>query len=159
MSYVFLVPKKIDSLSKKCHFRSIFGSFPVKFPPKQFFRVNFYSTKRFVFEFQGGLWSYFWAIMLISAVMSILEDFGSLLPARTVTVKNLITWYIKIRSKFRVWKWSILKKISSDSSLQFKINLLQLVFKWIPTRWRSQAESLSQSYELTNQSDWWKRAL
>ena len=26
--------------------------------------------------------------MLISAVISILEDFGSLLPARTVTVKN-----------------------------------------------------------------------
>ena len=31
--------------------------------------------------------SYFWAILLISAIITILEDFGSLLPARTVTVK------------------------------------------------------------------------
>ena len=43
---VFLVPKKFDSWSGKCHFRSIFGSFPVKFPPK------FYCTKRFLAEFQ-----------------------------------------------------------------------------------------------------------
>jgi len=34
---VILVPKKFDSWSKKCHFRSIFGSFPVKFPSKNFF--------------------------------------------------------------------------------------------------------------------------
>ena len=34
-----------------------------------------------------GLSSYFWAIVLISALISILDDFGSLLPARTVTVK------------------------------------------------------------------------
>ena len=38
---------------------------------------------------EGGLWSYlyFWAIVLISAVIKILDDVGSLLPARTVTVK------------------------------------------------------------------------
>ena len=48
---------------------------------------HFYGTKRFGFEFQGGLLSYFWAIRLISAVISILDDFGSLLSARTMTVK------------------------------------------------------------------------
>jgi len=31
---------------------------------------------------------YFLAILLISAVIAILEDLGSLLPAHTVTVKN-----------------------------------------------------------------------
>ena len=53
MNYVILVPKKFASWSKKCHFRSISGSFPVKFPPKNFFLEKFYCTKRFVFEFQG----------------------------------------------------------------------------------------------------------
>ena len=66
--------------------RLIFGLFPVKFPP-YFFLKNFYSTKRFVLNFRGSLLDYFWAIVLISAVISILEDFGSLLPARTVTVE------------------------------------------------------------------------
>ena len=68
------------------------GSFPVKFPSKIFFLKNFYCTKRFVFEFQGSLLGYVWAIVLISAVISILEDFGSLLPARFVTVngKNIM---------------------------------------------------------------------
>ena len=57
------------------------------------FLEKFYCTKRFVFEFQGGLLSYFWAIVLISAVISILDDFGSLLPARTVTVNaNSAPW-------------------------------------------------------------------
>ena len=67
-----------DSWSEKCHFRSISGKFSEKF----------YCTKRFVFEFQGGLLSYFLAIVLISAVISILHNFGSLLPARTVTVEG-----------------------------------------------------------------------
>ena len=35
----------------------------------------------------GILLSYFWAIVLISAVISIFKDFGSILPARTMTVK------------------------------------------------------------------------
>ena len=46
------------------------------------------TTKRFVFEFQGSLLSNFCAIVLMSAVMSILEDFGILLPARSVAVKE-----------------------------------------------------------------------
>ena len=39
-------------------------------------------------NFRGSLLSYFWPILLISAVITILEDFGSPLPARTVTVKK-----------------------------------------------------------------------
>ena len=64
-------------------------SFPVnlRFISGEIFVEKFYRTKRFVFEFQGGLLSYFWAIVPISTVISILDDFGSLLPARTVTVK------------------------------------------------------------------------
>ena len=38
-------------------------------------------------NFRGSLFNYFWAIVLISAVISFLEDFCRLLPARTVTVK------------------------------------------------------------------------
>ena len=38
-------------------------------------------------NYRGSLLSHFWATVLISAVISIYEDFGSLLPARTVTVK------------------------------------------------------------------------
>ena len=53
MNNVFLVHKKFDSWSKKCHFRSISGSFPMKLPSKNFFLEKFYCTKRFVFEFQG----------------------------------------------------------------------------------------------------------
>ena len=81
------MPKKLDSWSKNV----IPGQFPGHFRwnfRRKFFLENFYCTKRIVFEFQGGLLSYFWAIVLISAVMSILDDFGSLLPARTVTVKS-----------------------------------------------------------------------
>ena len=51
--FMYYLRQKIDSWSKKCHFRSIFGSFPVTFPSKNFFGGNFYSTKRFVFKFQG----------------------------------------------------------------------------------------------------------
>ena len=78
----------------ECHFRSIFDSFPVKFRPKKYFLDNIYITKRFVFEFQVSLLSYFLAIVLIFAVMSIFEDFGNLLPARSVAVKfdNLNLW-------------------------------------------------------------------
>ena len=61
----------------------------MKFPPKKKFE-HFYSTKRFFIDFQGSLLSYFWAILFIYASITILEDFGSLLPARTVTVKETI---------------------------------------------------------------------
>ena len=81
INYEILVLKKWFVVSK-CHFRSIFGSFPVKFPPKNFI----WKPKDSSLNFMGGLLSYFWAIVLISAVISILDDFGSLLPARTVTV-------------------------------------------------------------------------
>ena len=39
MNYVFLVLKKFDSWSKKCHFRTIFGAYPVKFPPIFFWKI------------------------------------------------------------------------------------------------------------------------
>ena len=48
------------------HFRFISGEISAE---KVFFE-HFYITKRFVFEFQGSLLSYFWAILLISAVSS-----------------------------------------------------------------------------------------
>ena len=50
---VFLVLKKFDSWSRRGYFSSLFGSFPVKFPPQNTCFEHFYSTKRFVFEFQG----------------------------------------------------------------------------------------------------------
>ena len=63
------------------------NSFPVKFPPKIFFWKNFIAPKDSSLNLSGSLLSYFWASVLISAVISILDDFGNLLPARTVTVK------------------------------------------------------------------------
>ena len=48
----------------------------------------FIAPKDSSLNFRGSLFSYFWAIMLIFAVITIIEDFGSLLPARTVTVKE-----------------------------------------------------------------------
>ena len=87
IKHVFLVPKKFDSRSKKCRFLTIFGSFPVKFSPKKFVWKNFIAPKDSSMNFRGILWSYFWAIVLIFAVMSIFKDFGSLLPAHPVAVK------------------------------------------------------------------------
>jgi len=86
MSYVFLSPKKSTRGLKNVisgHFRFMSGEISEKF-----FWVHFYSTKRFVFEFQGETLEPFWAIVLIFIAISILEDFGSLLPACTVTVKR-----------------------------------------------------------------------
>ena len=80
MRYEFLVPKKFDWWSKKCHFRWNFR--------RKFFSNIFIAPKDSSLNFRGSLLSYFWAILLISAVITILEDFGSLLPVRTVTVKS-----------------------------------------------------------------------
>ena len=52
-----------------------------------FRRKIFIAPKDSSLNFRGSVFSYF-SIVLISAVMSILDDFGSLLPARTVTVKT-----------------------------------------------------------------------
>ena len=54
---------------------------------EKIFLENFYSTKRFVLEFQGESLEQFLSYRAHSSVMSILEDFGSLLPARSVAVK------------------------------------------------------------------------
>ena len=77
MSYVFLMAKEFDSWSKKRYFRPIF------------FWKKFIAPKDSSLNFRESLLSYFWAILLISAVIIILEDVGSLPPARTVTVKKL----------------------------------------------------------------------
>ena len=86
MTYVFLVPEKFDYWSKM--------SFPVILwfisgeISAEKNSEHLYRTKRLVLEFQGESLELFWATVLISAVISILEDFDSLLPARTVTVNS-----------------------------------------------------------------------
>ena len=72
MNYVFLVLKKIDSWSKM--------SFPVNFwfisgeiSAEKFFWKIFKAPKDSFLNFRGSLFSNFWANVLISAVMSILE--------------------------------------------------------------------------------------
>ena len=88
MSYVFLANKKFDN------------------------------TKRFVFEFQGESLVLFWAIVLISAVISILEDFGSLLPARTVTVKAWNEMYPNPSQRMKQTFEKALKPVTVTNHLQ-----------------------------------------
>ena len=85
MNHVFLVPKDFDSWSIKCHFRSICGSFPVK----KFSKYFYIPPKHSSLNFRGSLLNYFRAIVFISVVISVSEDFDRLLPARAVTVKLL----------------------------------------------------------------------
>ena len=61
----------------KMSFPVIFVSFPVKFPPKKCAFEHFIAPKDSSLNFRGRLLSYFWAILLISTVITILEDFGS----------------------------------------------------------------------------------
>ena len=76
---------------------------PVKFQPNFFFWEIFIAPKDLSLNFTGSLLSYFWAIMLISVVMSIFEDFGSLLPARSVAVN----WKIQFKTeRSDVWMFS-----------------------------------------------------
>ena len=82
-SYVFLMPKN--------SIRGLKMSLPDNF---RYIACEISAGKIFLapkdsyLNFKGSLLSYFWAIVLISAVMSIFGDFGSLLPARPVAVKN-----------------------------------------------------------------------
>ena len=86
MDYVFLVLKKFDSSSKN----AISGQFLIHFRWnsrwKNVFLKIIITPKNSFLNFRGSLLSNFWAIVLISAVISILENFGSLLPARAVDV-------------------------------------------------------------------------
>ena len=59
----------------------------MKFPPKKFFLGYFYNTKIFVFEFQGESFGPFLSYRAHFRRYQHLEDIGSLLSARTVTVK------------------------------------------------------------------------
>ena len=71
-------------MSFPVNFRFISGETSVK---KIFFGKILLHQKIRLWISGGSLLGYFWAIVRISAVISILEDFGSLLPARSVTVK------------------------------------------------------------------------
>ena len=74
----------------KMSFSVIFRFNSVEISDEKNFFKHFYSIKRFVFEFQGESLELFLSYLAHSAVIAILEDFGSLLPARTVTVKVLV---------------------------------------------------------------------
>ena len=80
MNHVFLVPKELDSWSKNV----ISGEISAE---KNFLKILI-APKDSAFNFRGSLLNYFWAIVLISVVMNISEDFGSLLPARAVSAKD-----------------------------------------------------------------------
>jgi len=77
---VFLVPKKIDSWCFPVRKISISGVLPAKFP-SNFFGKIFIAPKDSFLNFRGSLFSYFPAFVLIAGVISILEDFGSIMPA------------------------------------------------------------------------------
>ena len=64
----------------------ISGQFPVKLSLKKIRKI-FIALKDSSLNFRGLLGN-FCVIVLIFAVISILEDFGSLLPARPVAVKS-----------------------------------------------------------------------
>ena len=51
------------------------------------FRKNFIAQKVSSWNFRGSLLSYFWAITFISAVIAILDPFGTLVPRISATVK------------------------------------------------------------------------
>ena len=77
----FQCPKKFDSWSKNV----ISGQFSVhfrwKFRRKKLLWSIFIEPKGSFLNFMEILLSYFWAIVLISAVISILDDFGSRVTA------------------------------------------------------------------------------
>ena len=70
---------------------------------------------------RGSLLSYFWAILLISALITILENFGSLLPARTVTVKR--EFFKILRKADEILRSVILKSIDWN-----RLTLVQIAF-------------------------------
>ena len=81
-------------MSFPVNFRFIFGEISAK----KYFWENFIAPKDSSLNFGGSLLSYFRAIVLISAVISILDD---LLPARTGTVKRIIGENVSF-GRFRV---------------------------------------------------------
>ena len=109
MNYIFLVLKN-SIRGLKMSFSVNFWFIPGKISAEKKFWKIFIAPKDSSLNFRGSLLSYFWAIMLIFAVMSISEDFGSLLPARSVAVKCL--WIIIINNNF----WFV-NDIYSDSNL------------------------------------------
>ena len=114
MNYVFLVLKN--------SIRGLKMSFPVNFrfisgeiSAEKFFWKIFIAPKDTFLNFRGSLLTNSWAFVLIFVVMSILEDFDSLLPAavpaRSVAVKERICF-----RKNLIYFWSV-RKI--DPNLKF----------------------------------------
>ena len=58
--------------------------------------------------------NYFWAIVLISAVISISEDFGSALPARAVTVNRTSSLKIVLQFHCATVKWHTIITINCN---------------------------------------------
>ena len=82
--------QRVDRVKKwlsTCQFVFISGPLPVKRPPKKKFRKIFIAPKVSSWNFRGSLLSYFWAITFISAVIAILDPFGTLVPRISATVK------------------------------------------------------------------------
>ena len=75
-------------------------SFPVHFRwnvhPKKKFRKIFIAPKVSSWNFRGCLLSYFWAITFISAVIAILDPFGTLVPRFSATVNSSHVEKLKI---------------------------------------------------------------
>ena len=86
MNYAILVPKKIRFVVWKVSFPVNFRFISGEIYAEKICEENFIAPKDSSLNFRGIICSYFWAIMLIAAGISILD---SLLPARTVTVKIL----------------------------------------------------------------------
>ena len=75
--------------SSTCQFVFISGPLPVKRLPKKKIRKIFIAPKVSSWNFRGSLLSYFWAITFISAVIAILDTFGTLVPRISATVKQI----------------------------------------------------------------------
>ena len=90
---------------------------------------------------EGGLGSYFWAIVLIFPVISILGDFSSLLPARNVTVKIL--------NKRRTQKYHFLNIVLPEWSLSYLSN-----WNWL-INWLINLMTITHQTRQTNKTHFW----
>ena len=83
---------------------SISGSLPVEITPEFLFWKIFIAPKVPLWNFRSNLFSYFSVIAFISAVIGILEYFGSLLPDSSVVVK----WKIgQLTTLIKIFEWCI----------------------------------------------------
>ena len=136
MNHVFLVPKELDSWSKKCHFRSIFGSFPWNFHRKFFFWKNLIAPKHSSLNFRGSLLNYRELSCVFPSLSEFQGIFGSLLPARAVTVNQhflipksvlfILDWYFWIlKSAFWTKKCTFFNR--NELSRKFEFSILMIL--------------------------------